>query len=30
MCRFEGAGDEDAMRCSLGRDIDFVVLPTRR
>jgi len=29
-CRFEGAGDEDAMRCSLGRDIDFVVLPTRR
>jgi len=30
MCRFEGAGDEDAMRCALGRDIDFVVLPTRR
>jgi hypothetical protein len=30
MCRFEVAGDEDAMRCSLGRDIDFVVLPTRR
>jgi len=29
-CGFEGAGDEDAMRCTLGRDIDFVVLPTRR
>jgi hypothetical protein len=29
-CNFEGAGDEDAMRCSIGRDIDFVVLPTRR
>jgi hypothetical protein len=29
-CGFETAGDEDAMRCSLGRDIEFVVLPTRR
>jgi hypothetical protein len=29
-CIFEAAGDEEAMRCSLGRDIDFVVLPTRR
>ena len=29
-CGFEVAGDEDAMRCSLGHDIDFVVLPTRR
>jgi hypothetical protein len=29
-CGFEGAGDEDAMRCSLGHDLDFVVLPTRR
>jgi hypothetical protein len=29
-CGFETSGDEDAMRCSLGRDIDFVVLPTRR
>jgi len=29
-CGFEVTGDEDAMRCSLGRDIDFVVLPTRR
>jgi hypothetical protein len=29
-CQFESAGDEDAMRCTLGRDLDFVVLPTRR
>jgi hypothetical protein len=29
-CRFEGAGDEDAMRCALGHDLEFVVLPTRR
>lgn len=29
-CGFEGAGDEDAMHCWLGHDIDFVVLPTRR
>jgi hypothetical protein len=29
-CTFEAAGDEDSLRCSLGRDIDFVVLPTRR
>jgi hypothetical protein len=29
-CRFEPSGDEDALRCVLGRDIDFVVLPTRR
>jgi len=29
-CRFEGVGDEDAMRCSLGHDLEFVVLPTRR
>lgn len=29
-CGFEGAADEDAMRCRLGHDIDFVVLPTRR
>ncbi|HEU4731181.1 MAG TPA: hypothetical protein VFT22_24980 [Kofleriaceae bacterium] len=29
-CGFEAAGDEDALRCSLGHDIDFVVLPTRR
>jgi hypothetical protein len=29
-CTFESAGDEDSLRCSLGHDIDFVVLPTRR
>jgi hypothetical protein len=29
-CGFEVTGDEDAMRCAIGRDIDFVVLPTRR
>lgn len=29
-CTFETAGDEDSLRCSLGRDLDFIVLPTRR
>jgi hypothetical protein len=29
-CVFEANGDEDALRCSLGHDIEFVVLPTRR
>lgn len=29
-CGFETQGDEDALRCNLGRDIEFVVLPTRR
>ena len=29
-CVFEVVGDEDALRCSLGHDIEFVVLPTRR
>jgi hypothetical protein len=29
-CGFEAAGDEEALRCSLGHDIDFAVLPTRR
>jgi hypothetical protein len=29
-CGFETVGDEDALRCSLGHDTDFVVLPTRR
>lgn len=29
-CGFEAQGDEDALRCNLGRDIEFVVLPTRR
>lgn len=30
MCGFEPVGDEEALRCALGRDIDFIVLPTRR
>jgi hypothetical protein len=29
-CQFEAVGDEDALRCALDRDIDFVVLPARR
>jgi hypothetical protein len=29
-CGFEAAGDEDAMRCALGHDLEFLVLPTRR
>jgi hypothetical protein len=29
-CKFEKVGDEDSLRCVLGRDIDFAVLPTRR
>jgi len=29
-CKFESEGDEDAMRCALGHDLEFVVLPTRR
>jgi hypothetical protein len=29
-CGFEPAGDEEGLRCALSRDIDFVVLPTRR
>jgi hypothetical protein len=29
-CGFETAGDEDALRCALGRDLEFTVLPTRR
>jgi hypothetical protein len=29
-CGFETSGDEDALRCSLGHDLEFVVLPTRR
>ncbi|HEX3758181.1 MAG TPA: hypothetical protein VHW23_05725 [Kofleriaceae bacterium] len=30
ICGFEPAGDEDALRCELSHDLDFVVLPTRR
>lgn len=29
-CTFEKVGDEDALHCSLGRDLEFSVLPTRR
>jgi hypothetical protein len=29
-CAFETVGDEDALRCALGHDLEFVVLPTRR
>jgi hypothetical protein len=29
-CEFEAQGDEDALRCQIGRDIEFTVLPTRR
>lgn len=29
-CQFEAVGDEDSLRCKLDRDIDFVVMPTRR
>ena len=30
-CGFEKAsGDEDALHCDLGRDLEFTVLPTRR
>jgi hypothetical protein len=29
-CTFEAKGDEDALRCTLDRDLEFVVLPTRR
>ncbi len=29
-CRFEPKGDEDSLHCDLGKDIEFVVLPTRR
>ena len=29
-CEFQAVGDEDALRCQIGRDIEFTVLPTRR
>lgn len=29
-CAMETAGDEDALKCSVGRDLEFTVLPTRR
>jgi hypothetical protein len=30
VCGFEAVADEEALRCSLGHDIEFAVLPTRR
>lgn len=30
VCTFETAGDEDALKCTIGRDLEFTVLPTRR
>ena len=29
-CTFKKVGDEDALHCSLGRDLEFEVLPARR
>lgn len=29
-CAFERANDEDALKCTMGRDLEFTVLPTRR
>jgi hypothetical protein len=29
-CTLEKSGDEDALHCDLGRDLEFTVLPTRR
>ncbi|HEY5920302.1 MAG TPA: hypothetical protein VIV11_01470 [Kofleriaceae bacterium] len=29
-CVFEKARDEDALRCTIDRDLEFTVLPTRR
>jgi hypothetical protein len=29
-CTLSAHGDEDELHCSLGRDLDFTVLPTRR
>jgi len=29
-CKFEPIGDEDSLRCTIGRDLEFQVLPTRR
>jgi hypothetical protein len=29
-CTLDKAGDEDTLHCDLGRDLEFVVLPTRR
>jgi hypothetical protein len=29
-CQLLTQGDEDALHCSLGKDLEFTVLPTRR
>ena len=29
-CSLVAVGDEDSLQCSIGKDIDFVVLPVRR
>jgi hypothetical protein len=29
-CKLESQGDEDALHCALGHDVEFVALPTRR
>jgi hypothetical protein len=29
-CKLEAAGDEDSLHCSLGHDLEFTALPTRR
>ena len=29
-CQLQAAGDENALHCQIGRDIEFTVLPTRR
>ena len=30
VCEFQTADTEDALRCALGKDLDFVVLPVRQ
>lgn len=30
LCFFEPAADEEGLKCTIGRDIEFTVLPTRR
>jgi hypothetical protein len=29
-CTFEPAGDEEGLKCTIGRDLEFTVLPARR
>lgn len=29
-CTFQPMGDEDALRCTIGRDLEFTALPARR